>query len=69
MEYECLDIEKREESGYPGFQSPLEAAVGEMERMENAAEDLGSKARGVWRRLTIRMEDIERPYSKQNYLR
>jgi hypothetical protein len=35
-----------------------------MERIEKTAEDLSREARGVWKPLTIRMEDTERPHRK-----
>jgi hypothetical protein len=40
-----------------------------MERMEETGKDLGREARGVRKPPTIRMEDIEMPHRKQNYLR
>jgi hypothetical protein len=35
-----------------------------MERMEKTADDLDSEARRVWKPLTIRRKDIERPHRK-----
>jgi hypothetical protein len=51
----------REEGGLwaPKSESPIEVAMLAMERMEKTAEDLGGEVRCVWKRLTIRMEDIE----------
>jgi hypothetical protein len=40
-----------------------------MERMDETGKDLGREARGEGNPPTIRMEDIERPHRKQNYLR
>jgi hypothetical protein len=40
-----------------------------MERMEKTGEDLGREVRGVWKPLTMRLEDIEIPHRNQNYLR
>jgi hypothetical protein len=59
----------RDGSGGPKSQSPLEVEVLAMERMEKTDEDLGREARGVWKPLTIRLQDIEGRHRKQNYLR
>jgi hypothetical protein len=65
-EDECFDIEKREGCACPRFQSPLELAV---LALEKAREDLGREARSVWKPLTIRLEEMEGPHRKYNYLR
>jgi hypothetical protein len=38
-------------------------------RIEMRTEDFRTGSRGLGSYLTIRMEDIERPYRKQKYLR
>jgi hypothetical protein len=37
-----------------------------MKRIEKRTENLRMEARDVWKPVTIRMEDIERPHRKQN---
>jgi hypothetical protein len=49
----------RDGSRGPKSQSPLEVEVLAMERTDKTGEDLGREARGVWKPLTIRLEDIE----------
>jgi hypothetical protein len=44
-EDECFDIEKREGSEGPKFQSHIEVEVLAMKRMEETAEDLHREAR------------------------
>jgi hypothetical protein len=40
-----------------------------MERMEKTGEDLDREARGAWKPLTIRLDDIQRLHRNPNYLR
>jgi hypothetical protein len=40
-----------------------------MERIERRTGNLRREARGVRKPVTIRLEEIERPHRKQNYLR
>jgi hypothetical protein len=39
------------------------------ERIEGRKDDPRTGPRGAWSLPTIRMEDIERPHRKENYLR
>jgi hypothetical protein len=47
----------------------MEADTPAMERIEARKNDLRTGPRGVRRLPTIRMEDIERPHRKEQYLR
>jgi hypothetical protein len=62
-------MEKSERSGGPRFQAPMEVDTPATERIEARKDDLRTGPRGVWSLPTIRMEDIERPHRKENYLR
>jgi hypothetical protein len=66
---ESRDTEKRERFVDPRFQAPIEVEMLAMERIERRTEDLRMEARDVWKPVTMRMEDIERPHRKQNHLR
>jgi hypothetical protein len=63
-ENECFDLEKREGCECPKCQSPTEVKAVAIERMERTEQDLGKEARGVWKVVTIRLEDIEGPHRK-----
>jgi hypothetical protein len=47
----------------------MEADTPATERIEATKDDLRTEPRGVRSLPTIRMEDIERPHRKDNYLR
>jgi hypothetical protein len=47
----------------------MEVDTSATERIETWTEHLGTRATGVGSPPTIRMEDIERPYRKEKYLR
>jgi hypothetical protein len=64
-----LDSEKREACACPKLQLPIDVAVLAIEGMEKTGEDLGREARCLRKPLMIRLEDIERPYRKQHYLK
>jgi hypothetical protein len=66
---ESRDSEKSERSVGPRFEAPIEADSLVMERIERSRKRLGTGARGVRKPLTIRLEDIEKPHRKHNYLR
>jgi hypothetical protein len=68
-EYECRDIEKSERSAGPRFQAPMEVDTPATERIEARKNGLRTGLRRVRSPPTIRMEDIERPHRKEQYLR
>jgi hypothetical protein len=69
--YECRDTEKSERFAGPRFQAPMEIEVDTpaTERIEGIKDDFRTGPRGVRSLPTIRMEDIERPDRKKQYLR
>jgi hypothetical protein len=67
--YECRDTEMIERFVGPRFKAPMEVERLATERIEARKNDLRTGLRGVRSLPTIRMEDIERPHRKEQYLR
>jgi hypothetical protein len=66
-EDECPDIEKKERSVGPKFQSPLEVLA--IERIERSTADGRTDARGGWKPMMIRSGGIEGHLRNEKVLR
>jgi hypothetical protein len=62
-------MEKRDGLEGPMVESPIGVVVLAIESVERSAQDVGREARGVWKPVTIRSDDIEGQHRNQKSLR